>query len=71
MLFAHKFSTSASFPAKFVEHEFLHEITSGKTEFVEYAYDVEESAFSGSANDPLGNNKLQMGFKFHWFSLQV
>lgn len=59
-LFAHKFSTSASLPAKFVEQEFWHEITSGKTEFVEYACDVEGSAFSRSANDPLGNSKWNL-----------
>jgi hypothetical protein len=62
MLFAHRFSTSTSFLAKFVEQEFLHEITSGKTKFVEYAYDtdVEGSAFSRSMNDPLENSKWNL-----------
>ncbi|XP_059077523.1 lysine-specific demethylase JMJ13 isoform X2 [Cryptomeria japonica] len=59
-LFAHKFSTSASLPAKFVEREFWLEITSGKTDFVEYACDVEGSAFSRSANDPLGTSKWNL-----------
>lgn len=59
-LFAHKFSTSANLPAKFVEREFWHEITSRKTEFVEYACDVEGSAFSRSADDPLGTSKCNL-----------
>jgi hypothetical protein len=60
MLFAHRFSIFASFLAKFVEQEFWHEITSGKTKFFEYACDVEGSAFSRSMNDPLGNRKWNL-----------
>ncbi|GLJ27981.1 hypothetical protein SUGI_0549520 [Cryptomeria japonica] len=55
-LFTRKFSTSENLPAKFVECEFWLEITLGKIDFVEYACDVEGSAFLRSENDPLGTS---------------
>eukprot|EP01018_Ginkgo_biloba_P006432 Gb_15885 [translate_table: standard] len=59
-VFARKFSSAASLPTKFVEQEFWNEITSGNAESVEYACDVEGSAFSAFANDPLGNSKWNL-----------
>jgi hypothetical protein len=58
--FAHKFSTAANLPSKFVEEEFWREITSGKTSTVEYACDIEGSAFSESPSDPLGTSKWNL-----------
>ncbi|XP_059068216.1 transcription factor MYB28-like [Cryptomeria japonica] len=59
-IFAHKFCISASLPAKFVEREFWLEITSRKEDFVEYACDVEWSAFSRSTNDQLGTSNWNL-----------
>lgn len=58
--FARKFSTAANLPSKFVEEEFWREITSGKTSAVEYACDIEGSAFSESPSDPLGTSKWNL-----------
>lgn len=58
--FARKFSTAANLPSKFVEEEFWREITSGKTSSVEYACDIEGSAFSESPSDPLGTSKWNL-----------
>ncbi|MCO5573229.1 hypothetical protein L7F22_026998 [Adiantum nelumboides] len=58
--FARKFSTAASLPTKFVEAEFWKELALGKTRTVEYACDVEGSAFSTSCTDPLGQSKWNL-----------
>lgn len=58
--FARKFLTAASLPARFVEAEFWKELVSGKTPSVEYACDVEGSAFSASSVDPLGQSKWNL-----------
>lgn len=59
-IFTKKFSSAGNLPAKFVEEEFWHEISSGKTTTVEYACDIEGSAFSSSENDPLGTSKSNL-----------
>ncbi|KAI5064431.1 hypothetical protein GOP47_0021101 [Adiantum capillus-veneris] len=58
--FARKFSTAAALPTKFVEAEFWKELVLGKTRTVEYACDVEGSAFSESCTDPLGQSKWNL-----------
>ncbi|KAH9301607.1 hypothetical protein KI387_013190 [Taxus chinensis] len=58
--FARKFSTAANLPTKFVEEEFWREIASGKMSTVEYACDIEGSAFSISPSDPLGTSKWNL-----------
>ncbi|KAM7258501.1 hypothetical protein ACFE04_014242 [Oxalis oulophora] len=59
-VFARRYCSSGSLPASFLEKEFWHEIASGKTESVEYACDVDGSAFSSSPSDPLGNSKWNL-----------
>lgn len=59
-IFTKKFSSSGNLPAKFVEEEFWHEVSCGKTTTVEYACDIEGSAFSSSENDPLGTSKSNL-----------
>ena len=49
-----------SLPSRFVEVEFWKELVSGKTRTVEYAFDVEGSAFSTSSTDPLGQSKWNL-----------
>lgn len=59
-IFTKKFSSTGNLPSKFVEEGFWHEISSGKTTTVEYACDIEGSAFSSSENDPLGTSKSNL-----------
>ncbi|XP_047967312.1 lysine-specific demethylase JMJ706-like [Salvia hispanica] len=55
-IFARRYGSVAGLPAAFMEKEFWNEIAFGKTESVEYACDVDGSAFSSSPNDPLGKS---------------
>lgn len=50
-VFARRYSSSGCLPSRYMEEEFWHEIAVGKTETVEYACDVDGSAFSSSPND--------------------
>eukprot|EP00250_Pteridium_aquilinum_P023238 c2646_g1_i1 orf=519-1592(+) len=59
-VFARRFSTAAALPTNFVESEFWKELVSGKTRTVEYACDVEGSAFSESSTDRLGQSKWNL-----------
>ncbi|KAI5327483.1 hypothetical protein L3X38_026879 [Prunus dulcis] len=59
-VFAHRYCSSGSLPATFMEKEFWQEIACGKTETVEYACDVDGSAFSSSRSDPLGSSKWNL-----------
>eukprot|EP00250_Pteridium_aquilinum_P000026 c10040_g1_i1 orf=2-2707(-) len=59
-VFSRKFSTAASLPPRFIEAEFWKELVAGKTRTVEYATDVEGSAFSTSSTDPLGQSKWNL-----------
>lgn len=59
-IFARRYCSTSCLPATFLEKEFWHEIACGKTETVEYACDVDGSAFSSSLSDPLGNSKWNL-----------
>ncbi|XAR70664.1 [Histone H3]-lysine-36 demethylase [Bertholletia excelsa] len=59
-VFARRYYSAGCLPDTYLEKEFWHEIACGKTESVEYACDVDGSAFSSSANDQLGNSKWNL-----------
>lgn len=59
-IFARRYSSAGSLPASYLEKEFWHEIAHGTTESVEYACDVDGSAFSSSPNDQLGKSKWNL-----------
>ncbi|XP_022717426.1 lysine-specific demethylase JMJ706-like [Durio zibethinus] len=59
-VFARRYYSAGCLPATYLEKEFWHEIACGKTESVEYACDVEGSAFSSSPSDPLGTSKWNL-----------
>ncbi|OMO77370.1 hypothetical protein CCACVL1_15046 [Corchorus capsularis] len=59
-VFARRYYSAGCLPETYMEKEFWHEIACGKTESVEYACDVEGSAFSSSPNDPLGTSKWNL-----------
>lgn len=59
-VFSRRYYSAGSLPAAYLEKEFWEEISFGKTEAVEYACDVEGSAFSSSAHDPLGCSKWNL-----------
>ncbi|CAM8877820.1 unnamed protein product [Rhodiola kirilowii] len=56
-VFTNKYGSAACLPATYMEKEFWDEIASGKTESVEYACDIDGSAFSTSPNCELGKSK--------------
>ncbi|KAL3649622.1 hypothetical protein CASFOL_006025 [Castilleja foliolosa] len=58
--FARRYLSAGCLPATFMEKEFWHEIAFGKTESVEYACDVDGSAFSSSPDDPLGKSRWNL-----------
>ncbi|XP_077244797.1 lysine-specific demethylase JMJ13-like [Tasmannia lanceolata] len=59
-VFARRYFSAGCLPAKYLEEEFWHEIACGKTETVEYACDIDGSAFSSSPNDQLGKSKWNL-----------
>lgn len=59
-IFARRYCSAGCLPPTYLEKEFWHEIALGKTETVEYACDVDGSAFSSSPIDPLGNSKWNL-----------
>ncbi|KAJ7943867.1 Lysine-specific demethylase [Quillaja saponaria] len=59
-VFARRYYSAGCLPATYLEKEFWHEIACGKTETVEYACDVDGSAFSSSPNDQLGTSKWNL-----------
>ncbi|KAJ9549610.1 hypothetical protein OSB04_022153 [Centaurea solstitialis] len=59
-VFARRYYSAGCLPASYMEKEFWHEIACGKTESVEYACDVDGSAFSSSPDDQLGNSKWNL-----------
>lgn len=59
-VFTRRYCSSGCLPATYLEKDFWNEIASGKTESVEYACDVDGSAFSSSPNDPLGISKWNL-----------
>ena len=71
-VFARRYYSAGCLPASYLEKEFWHEIACGKTESVEYACDVDGSAFSASPKDPLGQSKWNLKvFKLSQFFLSV
>lgn len=58
--FSRRYFSTGCLPASYLEREFWHEITCGKMETVEYACDVEGSAFSSSPSDELGRSKWNL-----------
>ncbi|KAG2302153.1 hypothetical protein Bca52824_030804 [Brassica carinata] len=59
-VFARRYCSGGSLPDSFMEKEFWKEIACGKTESVEYACDVDGSAFSSAPGDPLGSSKWNL-----------
>ncbi|KAF5774643.1 putative transcription factor & chromatin remodeling JUMONJI family [Helianthus annuus] len=59
-VFARRYHSSGCLPATYVEKEFWQEIACGKTESVEYACDVDGSAFSSSPTDQLASSKWNL-----------
>ncbi|KAL3360583.1 hypothetical protein AABB24_013819 [Solanum stoloniferum] len=59
-VYARRYCSAGCLPPSYMEKEFWHEIASGKTESVEYACDVDGSAFSSSPDDELGKCKWNM-----------
>nr|GEW45064.1 JmjC domain-containing protein [Tanacetum cinerariifolium] len=59
-VFARRYYSSGSLPATVMEKEFWQEIACGKTKSIEYACDVDGSAFSSSPTDELGNSNWNM-----------
>ncbi|XP_020271955.1 lysine-specific demethylase JMJ706-like [Asparagus officinalis] len=59
-VFARRYSSAGCLPTKYLEEEFWHEIAYGKTETVEYACDIDGSAFSSSPTDELGKSKWNL-----------
>lgn len=65
--FARRYYSAGCLPSCYMEKEFWHEIACGKIESVEYACDVDGSAFSSSPRDPLGRSKWNLKV---WILLQ-
>ncbi|XP_044466143.1 lysine-specific demethylase JMJ706-like isoform X2 [Mangifera indica] len=59
-VFTRRYFSAGCLPARYLEKEFWREIAYGQTETVEYACDVDGSAFSSSSSDPLGNSKWNL-----------
>ncbi|KAL8141752.1 hypothetical protein V2J09_014784, partial [Rumex salicifolius] len=59
-LFARKYYSAGCLPPSYLEKEFWHELAFGKMESVEYACDVDGSAFSSNTNDPLGKSRWNL-----------
>ncbi|CAH8311898.1 unnamed protein product [Eruca vesicaria subsp. sativa] len=59
-VFARRYCSGGTLPDSFLEKEFWKEIACGKTETVEYACDVDGSAFSSAPGDPLGSSKWNL-----------
>ncbi|CAJ1931074.1 unnamed protein product [Sphenostylis stenocarpa] len=80
-VFARRYCSAGCLPATYLEKEFWNEIGCGKMETVEYACDVDGSAFSSSPIDQLGNSKwnlkgvtepmLYIGMLFSMFAWHV
>lgn len=58
--FIRRYSSAGCLPSRYMEEEFWHEIAFGKMESVEYACDIDGSAFSSSPNDQLGRSKWNL-----------
>lgn len=58
--FSSKYCCSGSLPSMYLEKEFWHEIASGRKGTVEYAINIDGSAFSCAPNDQLGKSKWNL-----------
>ncbi|XP_078182505.1 lysine-specific demethylase JMJ706-like [Carex rostrata] len=58
--YSRRYFSTCNLPAKFLEEEFWREIAYGKIDSVEYACDVDGSAFSSSPRDPLGQSNWNL-----------
>ncbi|KAL9246957.1 hypothetical protein vseg_020435 [Gypsophila vaccaria] len=58
--FSRRYCSTGGLPASFMEKEFWREISRGKMDSVEYACDVDGSAFSSSPSDQLGRSKWNL-----------
>ncbi|KAI4371520.1 hypothetical protein MLD38_019744 [Melastoma candidum] len=58
--FARRYQSIGCLPASYMEKEFWKEIAHGRMDYVEYACDVDGSAFSSSPTDPLGSSNLNL-----------
>lgn len=58
--FSRRYYSTCSLPASYLEKEFWHEIACGDMDSVEYACDVDGSAFSSSPSDQLGRSKWNL-----------
>ncbi|RVW66802.1 Lysine-specific demethylase JMJ706 [Vitis vinifera] len=58
--FSSKYCCSGSLPSMYLEKEFWHEIASGRKGTVEYAINIDGSAFSCASNDQLGKSKWNL-----------
>ncbi|KAJ0970860.1 hypothetical protein J5N97_018819 [Dioscorea zingiberensis] len=59
-VFSRRYSSAGCLPARYLEEQFWQEIGCGKTESVEYACDIDGSAFSCSPSDQLGRSKWNL-----------
>ncbi|KAL1315779.1 lysine-specific demethylase JMJ13-like [Arachis hypogaea] len=59
-VFTRRYCSAGCLPASYLEKEFWQEIGCGKMETVEYACDVDGSAFSSSPSDQLGSSKWNL-----------
>lgn len=68
-VFSRRYCSAGCLPSSYMEREFWREIACGKTESVEYACDVDGSAFSSSPSDQLGksNSNLKVLISMHLF----
>ena len=67
-VFARRYFSAGGLPAKYLEEDFWHEIANGKTQSVEYACDIDGSAFSSSPSDQLGKSKWNLKVLIFFFS---
>ncbi|CAJ1941914.1 unnamed protein product [Sphenostylis stenocarpa] len=68
--FAQRYCSAGCLPATYLEKEFWSEIGCGKMETVEYACDVDGSAFSSLPTDQLGKSKWNLK-KFSWLPKSI
>ncbi|WOG85405.1 hypothetical protein DCAR_0104593 [Daucus carota subsp. sativus] len=59
-VFSRRYCSAGCLPPSYMEREFWREIACGKTESVEYACDVDGSAFSSSPSDQLGRSNSNL-----------
>ncbi|KAK7386640.1 hypothetical protein VNO78_26974 [Psophocarpus tetragonolobus] len=68
--FEQRYCSAGCLPATYLEKEFWNEIGCGKMETVEYACDVDGSAFSSLPTDHLGKSKWNLK-KFSWLPKSI